>query len=116
MLPYYTGEYEDKQHNIDFESAKEASRTAEKLMIEKRRFERINGMISCKLYMKNDDIPEKKGIFVYGFRHIKADKIDNFILFGCESDGIREIHKLFNFWSKKFLNKEIRKRNFKITG
>ena len=115
MLPYYTGEFEDKRNNIDSESAKEASRTVEKPMIDKRRFERENGMITCKFYMKNEDIPENKEIFVYGFRHIKADKVDNFILFGCELDEIYEFHKLFHLWSKTFLNKEIKKRNFKIT-
>ena len=41
-------------------------------------------MMECKSYMKNEDVPEHKEIFVYGFKHVKTDKVDNYILTGCE--------------------------------
>ena len=116
MLPYYEGKYETRQNNIDFESAKGVLMSAEKPIIEKRRLERINDMIVCESQIKNEDIPENKEIFIYGFRHIKTDKIDNYILIACESDELYENNKLFNFWSNKFINEEIQKRKFKITG
>ena len=89
---------------------------ADKKMVEKRRFERINDIIKCKSYIKYEEIPENKEIFVYGCKHIKTDKIDNYILIGCESDELFENDKLFNFWSNKFINEEIQKRDFQITG
>ena len=88
MLPYYEGKYETRQNYIDFESAKGVLMSAEKPMIEKRRLERINDMIVCESQIKNEDIPENKEIFIYGFRHIKTDKIDNYILIACESDEL----------------------------
>ena len=72
--------------------------------------------MECKSYTKYEDIPERKEINIYGFKYIKTDKIDKYILMACESDELYEIDKLFNFWSKKFLKKEIDKRDFKITG
>ena len=72
--------------------------------------------MECKSYMKNKDVPENKEIFFYGFKHIKTDKIDNYILIGCESDELYEIIKLFNFSSNKFINREIEMRNFEITA
>ena len=59
---------------------------------------------------------ENKEIFIYGFKHVKTDKIDNYILIGCESDEFFENNKLFNFWSNKYINNEIEKRNFQISG
>ena len=47
--------------------------------------------------MKNEDIPENKEILVYGFKHVKTDKINNYKLFGCEWVEFNEIIKLFNF-------------------
>ena len=85
-------------------------------IVVKRRFERINSMITCISYIKYEDLPEKKKMFVYGFKDIKLDKVDIFILFRCESDELFENDKLFNFWSSKYINKEIKKRDFKITG
>ena len=116
MLPHYVGKYEPKQNNIDFESAKEVLMKENDKMVEKRRFERINDMISYKSYIKYEDISENKEIFIYGFKHVKTDKIDNYILIGCESDEFFENNKLFNFWSKKYINNEIEKRNFQISG
>ena len=55
-------------------------------------------------------------IFVYEIKHVKTDKIDNYILFGCESGELYENDKLFIFWSNKFTNKEIEMRNFKKAG
>ena len=73
-------------------------------------------MIACRTYVKNEDTPENKGIVFYGFKLIKTNIIDNYILIGCESDGLYKNDELFNFWSKKFIIKEIEKRGLKITG
>ena len=73
-------------------------------------------MITCKSYIEYEDIPENKEIFVYGFKHVKTDKFDNYILIGCKSDELYEQNNLFNFWSNKIINKEKEKRDFKITG
>ena len=63
--------------------------------------------------MKNEDVPENKEIFVYGFRHIKTGKIDKYIIIGFELDELYENDKLFNFWSIKFIKKEMEMRNLK---
>ena len=73
-------------------------------------------MIACNSYKKKEEIPENKEIFLYGFKNIKKDKVDNYILIGCESDGLYETDKLFNFWSNIFIDKEMEKRDFEITG
>ena len=52
MLPHYEGKYEPKQNNIDFESARKILMKEDVKMVEKRRFERINDMITCKSYNK----------------------------------------------------------------
>ena len=116
MLPCYKGKYEAKQNNIDFDSAKNILMKGDYKMIKKRRFERINDIISFKSYIKYEDFSGNKEIFIYGFKHVKTDKVDNYILIGCESDKLFENDKLFNFWSNKFINNEIEKRNFQITG
>ena len=72
--------------------------------------------MECKSYMRNEDIPENKEIFIHGFKHIKTDKTDKYVLIGCESVDLYENDKLFNFWSNKIINKEIEMRSFKITG
>ena len=77
MLPWYVGEYKPKTSIANFEAAKEVLITAEKPMIKKRRFERIKNMMEAKSCMKNEDVPEYKEIFVYGFKQIEQDKIDN---------------------------------------
>ena len=100
MLPHYEGVYEPKQNNIDLESAREILMKEDFKMVVKRRFERINNMMECKSYIKKEDISENKEMFIYGFKHVKTDKIDNYILIGCESDELFENDKLFNFWSK----------------
>ena len=48
MLPHYEGEYKPKQNIINFESAGEILMKEDYKMAEKRRFERINDMITCK--------------------------------------------------------------------
>ena len=116
ILPHYKGKYEPKQNNIDFKSAKEVLLKEDDKMIVKRRFERILKMMDCKSYTKNEDISEKKEIFIYGFNYAKTDKIDNYILIGCESDELFENDKLFKFWFNKFINGMVQKRKFKITG
>ena len=73
----------------------------DKDMIVKRRFERINNMIESESCNKNEDFPENKEIFGCGFKHIKTDKVDTFLIIGCASYKINGIIKLFNFWSKK---------------
>ena len=116
MLPCYVGKYDPKQNNIDFDSAKEVLMKEDNKMIVKRRFERIYNMMDHKSYTKNEDIPENKEIIVYGYKHIKTDKIDNYILIGCETDELYENNELFNFWSNNFINEEVQKRKFNITG
>ena len=117
MLPHYEGKYDPKQNNIVFESAKDILMKEDYQMIVKRRFERIYiMMMDCKSYIKNEDISENKEIFIYSFKHVKTDKVNNYILIGSESDELYENNKLFNFWSNKFINKEIENRNFKFTG
>ena len=116
MLPHYQGVYEPKQNNINFESAKEILMKEDYKMVVKRRFERIYTALESMDYTKYEDISENKEIFVYGIKHVKTDKIDNYILIGCESDELFENDKLFNFWSNKYINNEIEKRNFQISG
>ena len=113
MLPLYEGEYVPKQNSIDFQSAEEILMTVENPMIENRRFEKKNNMIACTSYIRNYDVPENKEIFIYGFKHVKTDKIDNYILIRCQSDEFYQNIKLFDFWSNKFINEEIQKRDFK---
>ena len=117
MLPYYIGEYEPKENNIDFESAKKVLMKEDKKMVIQRRFERIiNKMLDFKSYNKYEDIPENKEIFIYALKHVKTDKIDNYVLIGCDSDELLQNNRLFNFWSKKFINNELENRDFKKTG
>ena len=117
MLHYYEGKYETRQNTIEFESAKEILMKEDYKMVVQRRLERVfNMMMDCKSYTKNEDIPENKEIFVYSFKHVKTDKVDNYILIGCESDELYENDNLFNFWSNKFINQEIENRNFRLTG
>ena len=116
MLPHYEGVYEPRHINIDFDSAKNILMKEDYKRVEKRRFERINDMKTHKSYIKYEDVPENKEIFIYGFKHVQTDKVDNCILIGCESDEIFETDKLFNFWSNKFINNEIEKRDFQTTG
>ena len=116
MLPHYEGVYEPRHINIDFETAKNILIKEDYKMIVQRRSERIRNMMDYKLYTKNENIPENEEIFFYSFKPAKTDKIDNYILIGSESDEMYENDKLFNFWSNKFINKEIENRNFKLTG
>ena len=69
-----------------------------------------------KSYLRNEEFPENKETFVYGFKYVKTDKTNNYIFIGCESDDLYENDKLFNFWSNTFLRKETEMRNFKIPG
>ena len=110
MLPFYEGENKPKQNIIDFESAKEVLTEEAYKMVVRRRFERIYNIMECKSYIKNEDIPGKKEIFIYRFKHVETDKIEYFILIGCESDELYENDKLLNFWAKNFVNKEKEKR------
>ena len=61
-LPYYTGENELKQRNIDFESAREIFMKEDDKMVVKRRPEGIKNLIETKPYMKHEDVPEIKEI------------------------------------------------------
>ena len=116
MLRFYKGEYDPKQNNIDFESAKDILMKEDDKMIIKRRFERIRNMMDYKSYTKNEVLPENKEIFVYSFKHVKTNKVNNYILIASESDELHENDKLFDIWSNKLINKEMENRNFKITG
>ena len=65
MLPYYVGKYEHKQNNIDFDFAKDNLMKEDYKMIVKRRFERIyDMMMNFKSYIKYEDRPENKEIFI----------------------------------------------------
>ena len=116
MLPWCVGECKPKSSTSNFEAAKEVLVTTEKLMIEKKRFERKNDMIACKLYMKHEDVLENKEIFFYGYKHVKPNKIDTYILIGCQSHELYEKDKLFTFCCNYFISKEIERKKLKITG
>ena len=116
MLHYNIGEYEPRQNIIDFEYAREILMKEDDKMVVKRRSERIYNMMEHKSYNKHEDVPGNKEIFINGFKHTKTDKIDKNIVIGCKSDELYEIEYLFNFWSKKFINKEIEMRKFEIKG
>ena len=73
-------------------------------------------MLDFKSYIKNEDIPENKEIFIYSFKPVQTNKVENYILIASESDELHENDKLFNIWSDKLINKEIENRNFKLTG
>ena len=115
MLPYYEGKYEPRQKYIDFDSASKVLMKKDDKTVVKRRFERINKMIACKSHIKYEDVPENKELFFYRFKRFKTDNINYHILIGSESDVLYEYNKLFNFWYNEFINKEIEKRDFKIT-
>ena len=74
-----------------------------------------NNTVACKSYIKYENIPENKETSIYGFKHIKTDKVDTYILIRCESDELYENDKLFIFWSNKFINEELENKDFKIT-
>ena len=79
-------------------NAREILMNEDDKMVVKRRFERIIiMMMDCKSYIKNEDFSENKDKFVYGFKHVKTDKVDDYILIGCELDVIYENNKLFKF-------------------
>ena len=82
MLPFYGGKYEPKQNNIDFESSTEILMREDYKKVVKKPFERIYDMMECKSYMKIEDVPENKEIFVYGLKHVETDKVDTYILIG----------------------------------
>ena len=107
MLCYYIDEYEPKQTNIDFESAREFLMKEDGQLAVKRRFERIRKMIEITSNTKYEEIPEYNEIYVLGFEQIKTDKIDKYILVGCTSVEKNKNKKLINFWSNKFIIKEI---------
>ena len=114
-LTYYESEYEPRQTNLDFDTEREILVKENDKTFAERRFERINNMVAAKACINKKDLLENKKIFIYGFKHIKTDKIDNYIFFGCESDVFNENNKLFNFWSNKFVNKQIEMSDFKTT-
>ena len=106
MLPGYVNENIPRQNNNDFESAWKILMKQDDEMVMKRRFEMINYKMDVNFYSKNEKIPENKEIFIYGFKHNGAKKVDNYILIGFESDEKYENDKLFNFWSNKFFFKK----------
>ena len=54
-------------------------------------------MIESITYMKREDIPEHKEVFTYGFKQVKTNKIEKYILIGCESDDLYAKDNLSNF-------------------
>ena len=111
---HFIGEYELKQNDIDFESAREILTKEDDKVVVRRRFGRLYNMMEVNFYTKCEEIPENKEIFVYGFKHFRRDEIDNYTLIGRNSDVIYENDNLFNCWSNSFINEEMEKRNFKI--
>ena len=77
----------------------------------KRCFGRIYNAIETMTCTKYEGVSENKEKIIYGFKNVKRDKVDNYILFGCQSDELFEYDKLFIFWSGKFINEEIQKRD-----
>ena len=75
MLPWFVEKYKPKLSIINLYAAKEILTTAEKSMFENRRFERINNVMESKSYMKHEDVPENKQMFVYGFKQSKQLKL-----------------------------------------
>ena len=73
-------------------------------------------MMDFKSYIKYEDIPENKEIFFYSFKPVQTNKVKNYILIASESDELHEYDKLFNIWSNKLINKELKNRNFILTG
>ena len=76
-------------------------------MVVNRHSERIDKLMECKSWISNEKNPENKKSIVYDFKYVETDKINNCILFGCESDELYENNKLFKLWSDKFLIQEI---------
>ena len=85
-------------------------------MVVKRRFGTIHFAIESRAYTKYEVITENDEVFIYGFKHIEIDKVDNFILIVCKSDELYENDKLFNIWSNKSIYEEIDMKNYRITG
>ena len=81
MLPHYEGIYKPTWNIIDFESARE-------VLMEWLWKDVLRGYVKwCSVNRTwKTKIILKMKILVYGFKHIKTDTIDNYILFGCESD------------------------------
>ena len=52
MIPHYEGKCEPKQNNIDFESTRKILMKEDVKMVEERRIERINDMITCNSTQK----------------------------------------------------------------
>ena len=105
MLPYYIGEFVPKLNNIQFESARETLTEEVDEMVVKNCFERIYNMMECNLYMKVEDFPENKELSVYGCKDKKTNKIENFLLVGCESDISLKINNCSNSGLVNFLLK-----------
>ena len=51
-------------------------------MVVKKPFEKICNKMECTSYIRNEDSSKNKEIFIYGFKHMKTDKINDYILFG----------------------------------
>ena len=43
-------------------------------MVKKRGFDRIYNMIDSKPYLRHEDVPETKEIFINGFKRIGSEK------------------------------------------
>ena len=73
-LSYCKSEYEPKQSNFDFESAREVLMKGDYKMDVKRRFEKIHNIMECKSYMRNEDILENTDIFFMDSNILKQIK------------------------------------------
>ena len=56
--------------------------------------------------MRYEDVLKNKGIIIYEVKHIKTDKVNQYILLEFESHELNENNKLFNFLSSKLLKKK----------
>ena len=74
MLPYYEREYEPKQNNINFESAREILKKRDFKKLMKRRFERIYNMMECRRYMKTKIFRKTKRYFIVDSNILKLIK------------------------------------------
>ena len=68
------------------------------------------------LTRKVEETPETNEVFYFGYKQNKTKKMNTYIILGCESDELYTNYNLFYLWCIKFMNEEIRRRDFKITS
>ena len=58
--------------------------------------------MNCKLYMKNEDFPENKKIFNYGFKHVNTEK-KGIIIYQSDVSQMKYI-KMINYSTSGLIN------------